>query len=125
MAAFDGAYQHAELCGVGGIAPTEIVEDGGTFDVSTDGGEVAQGFIYGVHGHPVGVDYAIQRVDAVGKDDTGARFFIKDGLQDCGIAWAVAGRPYQWFKDGCALYFVVVAAHDGFFRGDGGVTEEG
>src|SRR2546429_9037302 len=95
VAAFDGAYQHAELCGVGGIAPAEIVEDGGAFDVSTDGGEVAQGFIYGVHGHPVGGDFAIQRVDAVGEGVSGGRCCITDGLPDCGMPWPVASATYQ------------------------------
>src|ERR1700686_3688926 len=35
VATFDGAYQHSQLRGVGGIAPAEIIQDGGAFDVST------------------------------------------------------------------------------------------
>src|SRR5689334_20506402 len=40
MTAFDGADEHTELCGVSWIAPAKIVQNGGEFEVASNGGQV-------------------------------------------------------------------------------------
>src|SRR5581483_7155304 len=39
--AHDGLYQHAQLRGIIGIAPAEIIQDGGSFNVSAHSNEIA------------------------------------------------------------------------------------
>src|SRR5205085_9039567 len=62
---FHGTYQHTQLQGIGRIAPTEIIENRGTFDISANGCQVSQRFVNSIDCHMIGVDLAIERVDAI------------------------------------------------------------
>src|SRR5712692_6475266 len=95
------------------------------FDISTNGCQVSQRFVNSIDCHVIRVDLAIERVDAICQDDTSnGSPYILDGLKHCCIARAVACSSYQWFKNGSALYFMVVATHDRLFGGDGRMAEE-
>jgi len=50
---------------------------------------------------------------------------LEKGLEHGGVAGSIARGSYQRFQYGRSLHFVVVAAHDLFFGGDGGMAQEG
>jgi hypothetical protein len=50
---------------------------------------------------------------------------LEKGLEHGRVTGSITCSSYQWFQYGRSLHFVVVAAHDLFFGGDGGMAQEG
>lgn len=60
------ADECSECFGAFCVAPAEIIEDGDSAGIGTDGDAIANGFINGGSGHPVGIEVSQLWIDAAG-----------------------------------------------------------
>ena len=95
------------------IAPAEIVESRQMIGIHTHGHGVSHRFVNRAGRHPVGVDIAVTRADAVG--DHHAFHRIQKRPDDRRIRRPVIADADQGLDHRAALDFMIVLAHHRFF----------
>ena len=121
-AAGDGSDEGAERGRLTRVAPREVVEQGHTIGVGTNGNDVADRLVDGDGGHRLRIVEAVPRVDADADGD--AVVLLGAGQYDSvGVALIVVTgqRPHECRP----ADLMIVAMDDGRLGGDVGVSEQG